>query len=504
MTIPGIDAGNSRFKFSVPDVAGNPQLLTNRFGEPFTPSAVFMAPDGSIIIGTEALNAGYADPDRLIVNWKRSMGTDDVLYKAENGKEYRAKDILSILLQNAKENIESKTGSVVNEAVITVPANYTDAQKKETIEAADQAGIDAILLPHEPTAAALGNGLHERDNCTALVFDLGGGTFDVSIIRSKGNLCEIVATGGDPNVGGRDFNDRIAEQLLDAFEGEHGFRPSEKEHRVFHSELASRVEQLKISLSVQPQASIILFCEGKQLQRQVTREEFNSWVEDLADRTAVKTAQVIKDAGLEMSEIDEVYAVGGGSMMPVVVEKLENLTEKRICRKCEPHSAAALGAVLAGRLEYSRQGKAYTHGDVVLPAPDFFLHDILSHTIGVLVLDANETDVCSQILARDTPIPSVQTKLFKLSDPKQTAATIKVLEGPDGARADNCLALGHFDLNDLPCRPDLIGRIEITFSLDSNGLLTAKARDTASGKTAEMTIDYEASANKDEPRENAA
>ena len=179
--------------------------------------------------------------------------------------------------------------------------------------------------------------------------------------------------------------------------------------------------------------------------------------------------------------------------MPIITEMLETLTGKKVSRRCEPHSAAALGAVLGGRLEYRRQGKTYTCGDVVLPAPDLIVHDILSHTIGVLALEQGNREICSEILPSETPIPSVQTKLFKLGEPNQTAVTIKVLEGEGGKNANECLMLGHFDLTDLPPRPDMIGRIEVTFSLDNNGLLTAKARDSASGRTAEMNIDYERS-----------
>ncbi len=491
MTIPTIDAGNSRFKSAVADAAGNPKLITNRFGELFTPSAVFFADDGSITVGTEAINSGFIDPSRLVVNWKRAMGTDQPLYTADDGTVYKAMDILGILLKDAKDNIEAKTGEVVNEAVITVPANYSDVQKQQTKDAADSVGMEVIDLPHEPTAAALGNGLHKHKNSTALVYDLGGGTFDVSIVRTEGNVCSVVDTGGDPEVGGRDFNDRICEKLLEEFEKANGFRPLEDKHAVFFQDMSQRVEQLKISLSVQSQAQVVLFCEGKQLQMTVTRDMFNAWVKDIAERTIQTVQQVIEDAGLEVSQIDEIYAVGGGSMMPIVIELLEGLIGKKISRKCEPHCAAAFGGILCGRLAYQRMGKYYTVGKSVLPPPSHLVREILSHTIGVMVLSDEKTEVCSEILSKKTPVPSVQTKLFELSQPNQTDVVIKILEGEDRKKAENCLALGHFELNNLPPRPDLIGRIEVTFSLDRNGLLTATARDIESGKEEQMQIDYD-------------
>lgn len=489
--IPSIDAGNTGFKCAVADAAGNPKLITNRFGEPFTPSAVFFADDGSIIVGTAAINSGFIDPFRLVVNWKRAMGTDQPLYTADDGTVYTAMDILAILLKDAKDNIEAKTGEVVNEVVITVPANYTDVQKQQTKDAADSVGMKVIALPHEPTAAALGNGLHNRKNSTALVYDLGGGTFDVSIVRTEGNVCNIIDTGGDPEIGGRDFNDRISEKLMEKFELANGFRPSKDKHAVFFQDMSQRAEQLKISLSAQSQSQVVLFCEGKQFQMTVTRDLFNTWVSDLAEKTIRKVQQVIEDANLEISQIDEIYAVGGGSMMPVVVELLETLIGKKVSKKCESHCAAAFGGILCGRLAYQRMGKNYPVGGRVLPPPSHVVREILSHTIGVMTLSKDEIEVCSEILSKKTPVPSMQTKVFQLSQPNQTEVVIKVLEGEDGENAENCLALGHFELNDLPPRPDLIGRIEVTFSLDNNGLLTAKARDTESGKEEQMQIDYD-------------
>jgi molecular chaperone DnaK len=488
--IPGIDAGNSRFKCAVADEAGNPKVITNRYGESFTPSAVYFASDGTTVIGTEALNAGFAEPERLVINWKRAMGTDKPLYTSDDGTVYKAKDVLAILLEDAKENIEAKTGKVVNEAVITVPANYNDIQKQHTIDAAAKIDIRAILLPHEPTAAALGNQLYKRKKSTALIYDLGGGTFDISIVRSNGNSMDIIATGGEQELGGRDFNERICEKLLDEFESKNGFRPSKEKHPVFYQEMTQRVEQLKISLSAQPQSQVVLFCEGKQLHITATRQQFNDWVKDLAEKTIKRTETTTREANLDFADIDEVYAVGGGSMMPVVTEMLENLTGKKISRRCEPHCAAALGAVLAGRINYEQQGKIYPHGDVSLPGPGIYVREILSHSIGVLVLDEAEQEICSEMLAKDTPIPSVQTNTFKFSCPGQTEALVKVLQGKDGQPAGECVALGHFELNDLPSRADLIGRIEVTFTLDANGILSAKARDVISGKQAEMEIDY--------------
>jgi len=488
--IPGIDAGNFRFKMAVPDSGGNAVLITNSFGETFIRSVPYFAEDGSILVGTEAENAALANPQRAVFDWKQHMGTDDVLYTAEDGKQYKAKDIGAILLKSAKETIEAKTGRVCNEAVISTPANYNDVQKQQTIEAAREAGLTVLLLIHEPTAAALGNELHKKKDGVVLVFDLGGGTFDVSLVQVKGNLFEVIATGGEAKLGSRDFNECIDQKVLDEFEAEHNYRPNQKEHPVFCQEMAQRVEHLKVSLSAQKQSQIVLSCDGDQFKTTITRDQFNSWVLSLAEKAMKRTELTVKEAKLDWPDISEVYAVGGGSMPPIITDLLEKLTGKKVSRRCEPHCAAALGAVIAGRLECARQGRSYQVGDRTLPPPGFYLREILSRPIGVATLDENNKETCCVMLAKDTPIPSIQTRIFKMTEPNQTEVLIRSLDGEDGAEASQCVELGRFELKDLPARPDLIGRIEIIFNLDANGMLTATARDIVSGKTAELQIAY--------------
>lgn len=488
--IPGIDAGNYRFKLAVPDLTGNPKLITNRFGEPFIRSVPYFNEDGSIIVGTEAENAALANPERAVFDWKRDMGTKKVLYKARKGKSYTAKDILSILLKEAKETIEAKTGEVCEEVTISVPANYTDVQKQQTEDAASEAGLKVLYMPKEPTAAALGNEFHKRKNIKALIFDVGGSTFDVSILENIGNVCEVIATNGKTKLGGIDFNRCLEEILLEQFEAAKGYRPNQKDQPVFYQDLHQRVEQLKLALTAQKQSQVVLSCNGDTFKTTVNREQFNQRVLPLVETAIKRTEQTVKEANLDLNDIDEIYAVGGSSLVPIVREELEKLTGKKISLRCEPHCAAALGAVIAGQLEYARLGKEYRVKGGTLPPPDFYLQEILSRPIGVAVLDETDKERCSEILAKNTRIPSIQTRTFKLSEPNQTEVLIRILDGEDGAEANKCVELGRFELKDLPARPDLIGRIEITFNLDRNGMLTATARDTVSGKTAEMKITY--------------
>ena len=488
--LPAIDAGNGRFKIAVPDSTGNPKLLMTLSGQPFFTSVAYFEKGGSIIIGSEAENAALANPQRAVFDWKREMGTDKILYTDDDGKTYIPPDILAIFLGECKNIIESKTGHVANDVVILIPANYNDKQKQQTIDAAGRVGINVELLAHEPTCAALGNDIHKKRNCRALVFDPGAGTFDVSIVQSAGNMFEVIATGGEPQLGSRDFNRRATDKVLDEFEAKFNYRPTPDEHPVFCQNLAQQVEQLKISLSAQKQFHLVVTCRGDLLKMTITREQFESWIKDLVEQTIQRTEVTVKEAKLEWFDIDEIYAVGGGSMTPLVIQMLEQASSKKVSQRCEAHSAAALGGVIAGRLEYQRKGKAYNIGDVTLPPPDFYMREILSRSIGIVVLDQNDREICWEMLAKNTRIPSIQTRTFKMSDAHQTQVFIKVLDGEHGAEVDECVELGNFELTNLPPRPDLISRVEITFHLDANGMLIATARDIVSGKTAELKIAY--------------
>jgi len=491
MAPPGFDMGNWSIKMAVPDRTRLAALITSRFGDLSIRSFVYFSEDGSILFGTAAENAALADPQRAVSNWKRHMGTDKVLYTDERGKAYTAKDTLALFLKEVKDTIEAKTGEVCEEVVITVPANYTDVQKQETKDAASEAGLHVLCLSKEPTAAALGNESYKRKNSRVLAFDLGGGTFDVSIIENRGDKCEVIATNGEPKLGGVDFNTCLKEIILEQFEATHGYRPNRKDHPVADQDLSQRAEQLKLALTGQPQSQVVLSCNGDILKTTVTRKQFNERVFPLVEKAMKRTEETVKDANLSWNDIDEIYAVGGGSLVPIVREELEKLTGKKISRRCEAHCAAALGAVIAGRLEYARQGRKYRIGKETLPPLDFYVKEILSRSVGVGALDNNDKELCSEILAKSTRIPSIQTRTFKLSEPNQTDIMIRILDGEDGDDADKCVELGRFELKGLPARPDLIGRIEVTFDLDGNGMLTAKADDNVSGKTAELQVSYQ-------------
>jgi molecular chaperone DnaK len=504
MIVLAIDAGNGFFKVAVPDATGNPQLLYNKWGEPSTASVVFFGTDGSIITGTEAKHAALADPTRAVSSWKRSMGTDNVLHRTDDGEEYRAEDILYILLKEVKENAEAKTGQGIAEAVICVPANYTDPQKQSTINAVNRAGMDVLRLIPEPTSAALGNKVQDLGDCISLVYDLGDGTFDVSIVKSNGNVTEILSTGGESHLGSRDFGDAIKQKALERFESEYGFRPTPDEHPLFFQDLSDRVERVKISLSVKEQTNLVVSCDGHVLNMPVGAHEFETWTADLIKKTIECTKRTIQDAKLTPDKINVIFAVGGGSRMRWVSEELEKALGRKPTEHCEAIYAGAYGGVLAGRIEYARRGKSYMIEDYALPSPDVHLRDVTSHPIGVCVLSGNRDLVCQEILPKNTLIPSVQTKTFRLGVSDQTEALIEILQGENAASRKDCALLGHFTLTELPQKKELTERIEICLNLDINAMLVATARDKESSRTADLQIAYKHNEKEDDSDDASA
>lgn len=486
----GIDLGSTRSKVAILTESGEPQLLTNRQGETFTISSVFFPGDGSYCVGTEALNASLAEPKRSVFNWKRHMGTSTVLYTDDDGKEYRAVDIASLIIRKIIEDIEAKTQDTVDEIVVTVPANYGNSQKQDTHKAAEMAGVRVLRTWHEPTAGALGNHIAKLKNAKVVVCDVGGGTTDISVIKSKGNVCEVIATGGIPKLGGKDFNDRLKSHVVNAFKEKYGYRPCKDEHAIFYQDLEMRIEQAKINLSVQQQAGIVVSNNGDVLNLTITRQQFEQMVADLVKQVIDVTIKTLQEASLGWDDIDAIYPIGGGSMVPMIKQSLEKASGKAVTSNCEAHCAVALGAAIAARIEYERQGKPFQVGSVTLPPIGYYMRDILSRSIGVSALNESEQEICCEILGKETPIPSLQTRNFMLSELGQTNVRVHVLQGCEGQKAKDCESLGHFDLENIPSKSDLGSRIEITFDLDANGLLTASARDMVSNKKAELQLDY--------------
>lgn len=495
--LAGIDLGTGRTKVAVPDTTGNPVIQANASGELYTPSVVYFDRD-RIVVGVEALHAGLADPSRCVRHWKRHMGTDTVLYTDENGKTYGAPDIARILLADVAANHQSKTGQPLADVAISVPANYNDRQKHETKAAAESLGLNVVVLPHEPTAAILGNQLQLRGDGLVLVFDLGDGTLDCSVGDISGNNISIVTTDGETDLGGQDFSALIEEILLRRFEEQHGFRPNPDEHPLELQDVRLREEQVKVTLSTRESAPAFVSCGGKILNTIVTRAEFEDSSRDLVARAMGCVERTLKDAGIGIGALAEIVLAGGASQMPMFPQAFESRFGRKPAAVGEPHFAAAKGNVYAARMELERQGKAVFVGNRKLPPLDLHARDVTSHPIGVKVVADGGKFLNSVVLGKGVPIPSDRTEGFLLAERGQTGALIELLQGPDGVPAEKCLQLGHFELTDLDA-VDGDHRVDIRLKIDLNGMLSATAYDPNSGRSADLSIDYRRGVGSDKP-----
>ncbi len=489
MSIVGIDLGNSNTSIAIPDHQGNPVVMPNEVGDLYTPSVVYFD-DDRVIVGTEASNALILDPTRGAINWKRHMGTDELLCEDADGKEYCARDVAAVLLKNVAEVYAQKTGSLLTDAAVSVPANYTDRQKQETIDAGELGGIDVFLTPHEPTAAGFGNSVHLRGDGDAILFDLGGGTFDVSLLRVSGNHVEVKATNGDPALGGQDFNQRIIDSVLERIDAEFGSRPTKEADPVAWQDVIQRVEQVKISLTARESAPFMLSFNGRVFSTTITRADLAGWTGDLLDRAMDLAEETLSEAGVRPDQVREILRVGGASQMPCFEEAIEERFGRKSSCHAEPFYAVALGTMTLARLERERKGEQTEVAGRKLPPLECCLQDLTAHPVGVRALDDRGRLVNSVILKKGIPIPSDHTLAYQLAEPGQTSASIHILQGLNAALAEDCQLLGALELDGLSPLHDVPHQIDIRLKLDRNAMLTAEAYDPACGKRAEMAVQY--------------
>ena len=490
----GIDLGTTNSAMAVYE-NGEAKIIPNKEGRNTTPSIVAFTDKGEVLVGETAKHQMVTNPEKTIYSVKRIMGlmcNEDKAKEAKerlpykivdkngacaievDGKVYTPQEISAKILMKLKEDAEAYLGTEVKDAVITVPAYFNDAQRKATKEAGTIAGLNVLRIINEPTAAALAYGLDKKESENIAVYDLGGGTFDVTILETGDGVVEVLATGGDAFLGGDDFDNRIIDYVAEEFKKEHGI--DLKQDMMALQRLKEAAENAKKELSTATETEINLpFITAdasgpKHLVMKLTRAKFESLIEDLVDKTIDKIAEVLKDSGLSKDEIKEIVMVGGSTRVPLVQKKVKEFFGKELNKSVNPDEVVAIGAAI--------QGGVLT-GDV----KDVLLLDVTPLSLGIETLGG----VTTKIIEKGTTIPVKKSQIFSTAEDNQPAVTIHVVQGEREFAKDN-KSLGMFELSGIAPAPRGVPQIEVTFDIDANGILTVSAVDKATGKSQEIKI----------------
>lgn len=470
--IIGIDLGTTNSAVAVME-GGKPTIITNTEGNRTTPSIVAFTKNGERIVGETAKRQAITNPDRTIASIKREMGTS--YRKSIDGKEYSPEDISAMILQKMKSDVESYLGETVTEAVITVPAYFTDAQRQATKDAGRIAGLDVKRIINEPTAAALAYGMDkEHEQSKIMVFDLGGGTFDVSILEVGDGVFEVLATRGNNRLGGDDFDKRVMDYIAEEFKKENGVDLTKDSTAM--QRLKDAAEKAKKELSTTMSSNVnlpfITAVDGNpvHLNMDITRSKFEALTQDLVEATITPVREALNDAGLKASEIEKVLLVGGSTRIPAVQEEVKKLIGKDAQKDINPDECVAMGAAIQG-------------GVLAGEVKDLLLLDVTPLSLGLETLGG----VTTRLIERNTTIPTKKSQVFTTAADGQTSVDIHVLQGEREMASDNT-TLGRFQLDGIAPAPRGIPQIEVTFDIDANGIVNVSAKDKGTGREQHITI----------------